>query len=207
VKHLTIAGRLKFLPGSRQVVAIISTENVDRAGDIVRSKGCDARGFLAGGSILWNHDQNTPIARCVGLDIGFGQITSTAEFPQPGVSAKSDEIYGLIKAGVVNATSIGFIPRVSKPIGKSQLDISEWTLLEWSFVSCPANDGAQIVSRAAAGSAGRLSDQDEARLKRGLEVFRLGGPPIAGELLDKLGPDRRRRIRAFEVDVLRNGSQ
>ena len=31
----------------------------------------------------------------------WAKSPSTAEFPEPGVSQKADEVYGLIKAGVV----------------------------------------------------------------------------------------------------------
>lgn len=195
-----VSGQLKSFPGSRQVSAIISTETTDRAGDVVRSQGCDYAGFLASGTVLWNHDQNQPIARAISIRIGLGQITSVCQFPEPGISAKSDEVYGLIKAGVINATSVGFLPTASKPIGKGQVDVSKWILLEWSFVSCPANDMAVITQRAmAAGWLPPLSADEEARLQRTISLMILGGPSVDSELMARLPADRQHRIRTLEL--------
>jgi uncharacterized protein len=79
------------------------------------------------------------------------------QFPPEGTSAKADEVYGLIRAGVVNVASIGFLPIDAEPLDSKQ----PWAgqrflkseLMEFSFVSVPANRGATVVDRSAAQAA------------------------------------------------------
>jgi HK97 family phage prohead protease len=196
------AGQIKFAPGFRQVVATITTEVADRSGDIVRASGCDYSGFLASKAILWNHDASMPIAKCLSIRVGTGMIESIAQFPPPGDSDKADEIYNLIHAGVINATSIGFLPTKTEPIKngpRGALEIIKWTLLEWSFVSVPANDQALITQRAM----GVRHQASDARVSRMIDLVRLGGSPNA-EIMKQLPSDKQRRIRAVQLANLRN---
>ena len=140
--------------GPRRVVARISDESVDREGDIVVQAGLDTRNFVkTGGTVLWQHDPSTPIAKCVSLKREGAATLATVLFPDVGVSAKSDEIYGLIKQGVCNATSIGFRAMKFEPVdskdpygGRKYLSTE---LCEFSFVSVPANVNATIIERSA----------------------------------------------------------
>jgi phage head maturation protease len=58
-------------------------------------------------------------------------------------------VYGLIKAGVINSTSIGFIPIECDWIGPDK-SIRRWTkseLIEFAFVSTPAQPQALLALR------------------------------------------------------------
>jgi hypothetical protein len=44
------------------------------------------------------------------MSVVNGCLAALAQFPPEGTSEKSDECYRLIREGVVNSTSIGFIP-------------------------------------------------------------------------------------------------
>ena len=174
----------KFLPAAtktladkRQVRVICSTSGVDRAGEIVAQDGIDLTAYRSNPIVLWQHDPNQPIARAIEIDIVGGKLQALVQFPPEGTSAKADEVYGLIRAGVVNCTSVGFDPLTTEPMdmarprGAQRYVKSE--LLEFSFVSVPANSQALIVARtlhakeAAAARAKRL---------RVVEVLRLTGP-------------------------------
>jgi phage head maturation protease len=97
--------------GARQVLAIVSSEQRDRMGDVILQDGIDYSDFLrGGGTVLWQHDANYPVARTVRLSVVNGCLTALAQFPPEGTSEKSDECYRLIRDGVVNSTSIGFMP-------------------------------------------------------------------------------------------------
>ena len=139
--------------GERQIRVRISTGQVDRAGDVVVQKGIGFANFLKSRTVLWNHDQDHPVAQCLSIDSdAAGDLEALTQFPDAGVSPKSDEVYGLLKAGVINAASIGFLPVEVEPVdGKNPrkgLRIASSELLEFSFVSVPANPGAEVVLRA-----------------------------------------------------------
>lgn len=146
-------GAESFAVGDRQVRVICSTADVDRAGDMVVQTGIDLAAYRANPVVLWNHDPEQPIARAIEIGVVDGRLQALVQFPPEGVSAKADEVYGLVKAGVVNATSVGFMPMDSEPMDKSQpykgQRFLRSELMEFSFVSVPANRGATVVARRA----------------------------------------------------------
>jgi HK97 family phage prohead protease len=137
--------------GARQVAAIVSTQTTDRMGDIIVQAGISLDNFRRSPTVLWQHDADHPIARAVDIGLSGGKLHALVQFPDAGVSAKSDETYGLIKAGVINSTSIGFQPLEAEPIdpqkpyGGRRFLKSE--LIEFSFVSAAANPQAVITAR------------------------------------------------------------
>jgi len=140
--------------GDRQVRVVISTPAVDRAGEIVVQSGLDLTAYRACPVVLWQHDPKEPIARCIDLAVSDTETVATVEFAPEGVSPMADKIYGLVKSGVVNAASVGFaaietelMPGGDKKKGPFKYLKSE--LMEFSFVSIPANRGAVILERAA----------------------------------------------------------
>ena len=93
--------------GDRQARVICSTGDIDRAGDIVVQDGIDLSAYRNNPIVLWGHDTGQPIARASEIGVVDGKLMATVEFPPVGVSAKADEICGLVKSGVVSAVSIG----------------------------------------------------------------------------------------------------
>lgn len=151
--HRALAVTTEANDETRRVCVVCSTEGVDRYGDVVVQAGLDLTHFRALKTVLWNHDQDEPIARCVEIDLVGDHIEAVVEFPAAGVNPKSDQIFGLIKAGVVNAVSIGFGVKAATPIDKAHpkagSTIEQSELWELSFVSVPANPGAVILERRA----------------------------------------------------------
>ena len=137
----------------RQVRVVASTPAVDRAGDVVVAEGIDLAAYKANPVILWNHDPGSPIARCVAIGVNDGQLEAVAQFPPEGTDPLADRVYGLIKTGVVNATSIGFAPVEETPIKGGGVTVSRSELWEFSFVSVPANPEALVVERSAPAAA------------------------------------------------------
>lgn len=159
LKKMSFASVLKTL-GERQVEVIITSPKIDRDGDIVEVGGIDLKSFLQNPVILFQHNSNMPVARCVNLKRVGETLVATAQFPQVGISEKADEVYGLIKSEIINAASIGFIPKESE----SRDAQNPWhgqhykkvEMLEFSFVSIPANTDARIVSRQFVGEVGKF---------------------------------------------------
>ena len=150
IVHKFLAADSTALADKRQVLTVCSTGGVDRRGDIVVQSGIDTKSFMrAGGTVLWGHDPDKPIAKALSIGVEGGSLRALVQFPPAGVSAKSDETYGLIKAGIVNATSIGFAPVSSEPMeppwnGLKYLAVE---LMEFSFVSVPAMPEATVIAR------------------------------------------------------------
>ncbi|TPN45310.1 hypothetical protein FJ976_24050 [Mesorhizobium sp. B1-1-9] len=149
--------------GSRQVRAVVSTGEVDRMGDIIDQAGIKLDAFRRSPTVLWQHDADHPIAKALSVGIEGGKLVALVQFPEAGTSVKADEVYGLIKAGVVNSTSIGFMPLKSVPIDQGKpyggQRFTSIEMLEFSFVSVPANAGALITGR----SASKTPRLDDAR--------------------------------------------
>lgn len=151
--HRAVAVTTEVNDETRRVRVVCSTEAVDRYGDVVVQAGLDLTHFRALKTVLWNHDQDEPIARCIEIDLVGDHIEALVEFPAAGVNPKSDQIYGLIKAGIINAVSIGFGVKAATPIDKARpkagATIEQSELWELSFVSVPANPGAVVLERRA----------------------------------------------------------
>lgn len=138
--------------GERQARVICSTGDVDRAGDIVVQDGIDLTAYRMNPIVLWGHDTGQPIAKASEIGVVDGNLMATVDFPPAGISAKADEICGLVKSGVVSAVSIGFNPIEAEPLDKANPKKGPQKYLkcelgEFSFVSVPANSGALTVAR------------------------------------------------------------
>ena len=137
--------------GERQVRVVCSTAEVDRMGEVVVQEGLDLTCYLQNPVVLWQHDPEQPIARAITVELVDGVVMALLQFPPEGVSCKADEVYGLVKAGILNTVSIAFDPITVEPMDPAQsrgpLRYIAAELLEISFVSIPANPGAAVISR------------------------------------------------------------
>lgn len=189
----------KFLPstlaaadglGARQVRVIISTDATDRAGDVVRQEGIDATNFLKNPIVLWNHKEDAPVARCLELVKRGGQTEALVEFYAEGLDPTADRICKLVKAGAISGVSVGFNPLEVKPLASGGFEFSACELLEFSFVSIPAQADALVVQRSAgAGEAspvairvtGPMTDEQRKRLAAMWTAYKSGTGPLVLE--------------------------
>lgn len=150
----------------------ISTNSVDRMGDIVEPKGCvpHLANYTRNPRVFFSHKQNempigsarNPDDGSLALSIQDNCITSTCYFH--GETAESEVIFRLVKRKELQAASIGFLPvkaallkkkEKSKEAAKTEegeriidmdpflaLRFLEWDLTEWSIVPIPANADA-----------------------------------------------------------------
>lgn len=141
--------------------AVISTDSVDRDGEVMVPAGMNAKDYERNPVLLWNHDPAQPIGKAVSLKRADSSIEAEFEFakrPDDYVGEWfPDYVRGLVAAGVVKAVSIGFMPldggqRVAT---KGDVDkygpevrkvFSKWKLLEVSVVTVPANQDALITA-------------------------------------------------------------
>jgi len=153
---------------------IISTESVDRAGEIVRQDGWDLKNYKNNPVVLWGHDYYS-LGVGVCLDLynttyrGVPALGARGVFYSADINPLAQQVRAMydfgIKMGVGAGctTSVGFIPKEFDP--KDQNVITRAELLEFSFVPVPAQ---QDVGPAA----GRAITVAEAN-ELGLDVFAL----------------------------------
>lgn len=137
----------------------ISSEVVDRDGDILIAKGCDFENFKKNPQFLGFHNQHdfplgTPKnwgveGNAVYCDVYFPTIEELSSDPAlASEKAKLvDFTYHCYKTGMLNAVSVGFIAKeyeeiLDKAGYVTGYKILEWELLEFSAVAVPANQDA-----------------------------------------------------------------
>jgi HK97 family phage prohead protease len=135
-----------------EVAVIMSTAALARDGHILVPQGCQLAEYRRNPIVLWSHNPDLPIGNARDIASTATQISARIKFAPLGISTKADEIRGLMKAGVIQAVSVGFDPIEMTPIDPAKprggQRISVWTLLELSAVSVPADPGAIVTARA-----------------------------------------------------------
>lgn len=141
---------------SRTVTSLISTQVVDRDGDVVIAQGMDARDFIKSPTVFYNHNYDLPIGTGV-LSKGDDYIKAVTTFPKRPDDHEGEwfpsTILSLFVAKVIRGFSIGFDPiqggvrRATKADvekfgeGVTQV-INKWKLFEYSVAPLPANQDA-----------------------------------------------------------------
>ena len=133
----------------------ISSEVVDRDGDILIAKGCNFENFKKNPQFLGFHNYHEyPLGipknwgiegKAVYCDVYFPTIEElSSEREYASEKAKLvDFTYHCYKTGMLNAVSVGFIPMDAVPNKETGgAIVNEWELLEFSAVTVPANQDA-----------------------------------------------------------------
>jgi HK97 family phage prohead protease len=127
-----------------EIVGIASTETADRDGEIIKQSGWDLENFKSNPVILASHNyHNFPIGKATDIAIENGKLMFKMVFSQATEEAK--QAYQLVKEGILNTFSVGFIPREYD--AKDQNVITRAELLEISLVSVPANPQAIVMAK------------------------------------------------------------
>lgn len=120
----------------------ISTDDVDRHGEIVVQEGIKTERYLANPIVLWGHNSyDIPVGITTKLVMeSDGTKKKTIAEGKFAPTEQGQTLRKLYDAGILNTSSIGFIPTQYE--GNK---ITECELLEWSFVCIPANPYASAV--------------------------------------------------------------
>lgn len=114
---------------------IITTENVDRMGEVIKADGWDMSHYLNNPIVLWGHDHRAlPIGVTTNLFKEGTQWVAEGRFAPEAANPVGQHVRRLYDLGIQRATSVGFIAREME--GNV---ITKAELLEFSFVSVPAN--------------------------------------------------------------------
>lgn len=144
-------GEMKALKNG-DVESYVSTEAVDRVGDIIRAKGWDIGNFKkTGAPVLFGHDYSLPpIGRAVEMEIQRKGLWSVTRFHEK--TQMSRDLAMLARDGDMKSWSVGFNPLEPPEMRKDEKDnfagyiFNKSELLEYSLVAVPANPEA--VSKA-----------------------------------------------------------
>lgn len=134
---------------------ILSTEDIDRAGDRIMASGWKLDSYIRNPVVLWCHEYHSPpVGKGSNLAIEGKTLVGDATF-----AVEEHEfnklIFDLYKGGYMRAVSIGMEPLVYQRReggdARSGIDFIEHELLEFSCVPVPMNPHALIQARAVGG--------------------------------------------------------
>ena len=140
-------------------VATITTDAVDRDGEVVVPSGMNSKDYESNPVLLYEHDVKKPIGKMLSMKRNDRSID--AEFalvPRPDTHEGEwfpDTVASLMEFGALNTMSIGFLGIESRPATKADSEkygqgvrrvYGKWKLLEVSVVSVPANQQAIVTA-------------------------------------------------------------
>lgn len=139
-KFLSEIKSFEEVEGGLKISGYASTSAVDRAGDTIEPEAW-LKGGLANYNknpiILFNHDYDKPIGRCVKLEVDSKGLYIEA------IISSSAKQYGLIKDGVLSTFSVGFLINLAEYDEETYgFIVKDAELLEISVVSVPCNQDA-----------------------------------------------------------------
>lgn len=127
--------------GVLKIVGYASTSDTDRVGDVIVPEAWTKGGlnnYLLNPIILFNHKYDRPIGRVTNIEVDAKGLRIEGE-----ISSSADEVYGLIRDGVLSTFSVGF-----KIVEADYNEVTDGyivraaELLEVSVVSVPCNQTA-----------------------------------------------------------------
>lgn len=137
--------------GDDEIEVVMSTAVLARDGHILEPAGALLENYRANPIFLWSHNPDLPIGNAPEVLIEADKIRALIRFAPLGISAKADEVRGLMKSGVVRAVSVGFNPLDGEPLDpkrpKGGMHFNKWELLELSAVSVPSDPNALVTAR------------------------------------------------------------
>lgn len=150
--------RTKGADTDNRTTVTINTADQDRHGTIIMPEGARLDNYAANPVVLINHD-NRLLAASSSVSLQNGRLVANVE--DDAWDLEDPEIakwFRKLKKGLLKMASIGFRANaVEKEIIDPKGDpwdprnviwrITEWELLEWSFVTVPSNPNAVVTQR------------------------------------------------------------
>lgn len=145
----------------RVIEGIASTPTPDRGGDVMDPKGAV---YSVPMPLLWQHKADKPIGRVLSATVTKTGIKIRAQIAK-GIAFIDDEVWPLIKDGLVPGLSIGWRPIEGEPLAGGLFKFTKWDWYETSTVTVPMNaettitaiKSADAAALAASGTGSRAS--------------------------------------------------
>lgn len=126
---------------------VMSTEQVDRDGDIIRQDGIDLRNFKRNPVALFAHDHRQPIGTWENVRVEGKRLLGELKLAAEGTSEMIDTLRRLVEQRILKAVSIGFGVKEYERMEEGY-EFTGTELYECSLVAVPANQGALRVKAA-----------------------------------------------------------
>ena len=124
----------------RSVVAVVSTEDKDRDGQVVKIDGVDLADYVRNPVLMWSHRYTEPpIGTMMWHRKEKGRLLMKFRFAKTDFAS---QIYQLYKDRILRAFSIGFVP---VDYDKENEIFNKISILEVSSVPVPANQNALVT--------------------------------------------------------------
>ena len=128
---------------------VLSNEQVDRVGDVIRASGWDLSAFRSNPIALFGHDHSQVIGVWENVRVEGKQLIAKLKMAKEGTSELVDTVRSLIEQKILKAVSVGFQPIEAKPRkGGEGYEFIRSALHEVSVVAVPANPGALALAKA-----------------------------------------------------------
>lgn len=148
-----------FASTAKGFEAVITTDSLDRDGEVVIPQGMNAVEYEANPILFWNHDYSQPVGKCVKLKREPNAIRGEFQFAQRPDGFEGsyfpEFVASLVGQGVVKGVSIGYVPE-DGGVRRATIDdrkrygprastvFSKWKLLEISVAPLQANPDALV---------------------------------------------------------------
>lgn len=122
---------------------------------VVASDAVDLSRLNAGAAVLDSHDVYSTAAQVAVVErasIDNGEGKATVRFPQAGIDPTADRMFALVADRIIRNVSVGYsvdkvrVERSATPGEIEKWFVERWTPHELSFVTVPADPGAQVRS-------------------------------------------------------------
>lgn len=174
---------------------IMSTDTVDRHGDIVKQDWKLAE-FKSNPIALFGHSQSFIIGTWEKVRVVKRQLIGRLKLAADGTSDRIDEIRSLVEQRVLRAVSVGFIPGEVKALDEEKpwegYTLSKNRLLECSLVAVPANPDALQLAHLSKSMLTLVRDATVAECPGGACTQLKGIPSRDSGITSKDKPDRRK---------------
>jgi HK97 family phage prohead protease len=154
----------------RSVVAVISSNAVDRDKEVLVPGGIEMENFQKNPVIPWSHQTfDPPIGKALWVSkVPKRNTRSIRAKVKFATTERAEEVWQLFKGGFLNAFSVGFIPKEGRRptpedvkanplLAEVNFMFTKWELTEFSPVTVPANPEA--LALAVKNKSIRLSDE------------------------------------------------
>jgi HK97 family phage prohead protease len=134
---------------------VMSTNSVDRMGDVIDQSGWDLKSFTKNPVALWGHNSSYPIGVWENVRVEgtrTQKLIGRLKLAKSGTSRFIDELRSLIEQRILRAVSVGFMPKEYEPIRDADGRTTGYKflkadLMECSLVSVPANQDALSLAK------------------------------------------------------------
>jgi len=153
MQKIVVTGAVKAVESASEYdgTFVLSTETIDRDGDVIKVDGWKLGNFKKNPIALWQHDHRNPVGNWENIRVETDRLVADLKLANTNLANMTRQ---LIQDGVLKAVSVGFMPvkERMKPIEDENGDFKGWLiqaaeLLEASLVSVPANQDALLISK------------------------------------------------------------